>query len=163
VSSVVTALFESIHRCKKSWPIEIAIGLLAISAHPHALAQTNQSRMISIATGLHLYGESNRPNVIGKEYIIFETTRDRAIGAFYLPRSEFSCFYGRIKGVQLDLTIFDPFDGQKSNFTLNYNRGGLSASKQPVTSQPNYLPLSKISNNDRRILAICKLQLKNRQ
>jgi hypothetical protein len=162
VSSVVTALFESIRRCKKSWFTKIAIGLLAIPAHPDALAQTNQSSLNSIANGVYLYGESNRPNVVGKEYIIFEMNRDRTIGAFYLPRSEFSCFYGQFKGAKLNVTIIDPFDGQKFKSTLVYNRNGLSASKQPMMGKPNYQPLSKISNNDRRILAACKLQLKNR-
>jgi hypothetical protein len=161
VSSVVIALFESIHRCKKFWLTRIAIALVVIiPSHPTALAQTNQLSANSIANGVYLYGESTRPDVLGKEYMIFETTRDRAIGAFYLPRSEFSCFYGQFKGARLNLTIIDPFDGQKSKATLTYNRRGLSASKQPLTGQPNYQPLSKISQNDRRILGICKQQLK---
>ena len=160
MSSVVTVLLQSIHRCKKSWLTRIAIGLLVIPSHPTALAQTNQLRTNSLVNGVYLYGESNRPDVVGKEYLIFETTRDRAIGAFYLPQSDFSCFYGKFRGAQLDLTIIDPFDGQKSKSTLTYNRRGLSASKQPLMGQPNYQPLSKISKNDRRILGICKQQLK---
>ena len=160
MSSVVIGLLQSIHRSKKSWLTRIAIGLLVIPGQPIALAQRQQSSVNSIANGVHLYGESNRPDVVGKEYIILETTRDRAIGAFYLPRSEFSCFYGQFKGARLNLTIIDPFDGQKSKSTLTYGRSGLSASKQPLMGQPNYQPLSNISQNDRRILGICKQQLK---
>lgn len=160
MSSVVSALLQSIHRHKKSWFTRIAIALLAIPSQTIALAQTKQVSANSIANGVHLYGESNRPDIVGKEYLIFETTRDRAIGAFYLPQSEFSCFYGQFKGAQLNLTIIDPFDGQKSKSTLTYNRRGLSASKQSLMGQPNYRPLGKISKNDRRILGICKQQLK---
>ncbi len=161
MSSVVIGLFESIHRRKKFWFTRIAIALFVIPSHPTALAQTKQLSTNSIANGVYLYGESNRPDVLGKEYMIFETTRDRAIGAFYLPRSEFSCFYGQVKGSRLNLTIIDPFDGQKSKFTLIYNRRGLSASKQPPMSKPIYQRLEKISKNDRRILGICKQQLKS--
>ncbi|WP_309743108.1 hypothetical protein [Chamaesiphon sp. OTE_20_metabat_361] len=160
MSSVVIALLQSIHRRKKSWLTRIAIALLVIPGDPGALAQRQQSSANSIANGVYLYGESNRPDVVGKEYIILETTRDRAIGAFYLPRSEFSCFYGQFKEARLNLTIIDPFDGRKSKSTLTYNQRGLSASKQPLMGQPNYQLLSKVSQNDRRILGICKLQLK---
>ena len=159
MSSVVIGLFESIQRRKKFWLTRIAIALLVIPSYP-TLAQTKQLSTNSIANGVYLYGESNRPDVIGKEYMIFETTRDRVIGAFYLPRSEFSCFYGDFKGSQLNLTIIDPFDGQKSKSTLTYDRRGLSASKQPLMGQPSYQSLDKISQNDRRILGICKQQLK---
>lgn len=113
----------------------------------------------AVANGIHLYGESRRPNVIGKEYIIFEKNGSKTIGAFYLPHSEFSCFYGQFKASRLNVTLFDPFDRRKYTFSLALAPDGLTASQQPMLGQPTYQPLSTISPNDRQILTACKQQL----
>lgn len=113
--------------------------------------------------GVYLYGESDRPDVVGKEYMIFETTNNKAIGAFYMPQSEFSCFYGQFKGSRLNITLIDSYDRQKYNFTFALNPNGLTASKQPMMGEPTYQPLgSKISTNERQILDACKQQLEGR-
>jgi hypothetical protein len=127
-----------------------------------ALAQ-NRAIDEPVVNGVHLYGESPRPNIIGKEYIIFEKSGSKAIGAFYLPRSEFSCFYGQFKASRLNVTLFDPFDRRKYTFSLALAPEGLTASKQPMLGQPTYQPLTTISTNDRQILTACKQQLQNRQ
>jgi hypothetical protein len=113
-----------------------------------------------IAGEVYLYGESDRPEVIGKEYIIFETIGSKTVGAFYLPRSEFSCFYGQFRGSKLNITLIDTYDSQKYKFSLALNPNGLTASKQPMMGTPAYQPLGKIGANDRRILDACKVQLR---
>jgi hypothetical protein len=121
-----------------------------------------QSILPQISGGVYLYGETDRSNVIGKEYIIVEIIGNKAIGAFYLPRSEFNCFYGRLKGSLLNLTLIDALDGQKYSYKLRLNANGLTASQQPLTGLPTYRPLSKIGEIDRQILTACKLQLQNK-
>jgi hypothetical protein len=146
--------------------LAIAALTIAVSSSPlQALSKPlARSSVNPTANGVYLYGESPYPNVVGKEYIIFETRNKKTIGAFYLPRSEFSCFYGQFKGSRWYGTIVDPFNGQRSNFTLalDLNRA-LNASTKPVLGQPAYQQLRQISNNDRRILAACKQQLGNRE
>ena len=160
---VVTTLLQSIFSSKKRWFTSVAIAILATFAgNPAALGDNlNRLSLTPTANGVYLYGESDRPDVIGKEYIIFETIGTKTIGAFYLPRSEFSCFYGQFKGARLNVTLIDAFDRQKYNFTLSLAAKGLTASKQPMMGEPTYQPLGKISDNDLRILNTCKLQLKN--
>ncbi len=158
---IFVTLWQSVRHLKQRWVGRITMAALAALAGSNpVLAETpsklNQSPLVG---GVHLYGESNRPDVIGKEYIIFETVGTKTIGAFYLPQSEFSCFYGQFRGSQLKVTILDPYDSQKYNYTLSIDPKGLMASKQPMMGEPSYQPLSKISDNDRRILAACKLQL----
>jgi hypothetical protein len=158
---ILVTILESIRYLKQRWFPNIAMAALAVLAGSNPLlgetpSRSNQSPLVG---GVHLYGESNRPDVIGKEYIIFETIGTKTIGAFYLPQSEFSCFSGQFKGSQLNVTIFDPYDSQKYKYSLSIQPKGLTASKQPMMGEPTYQPLSKISNNDRRILAACKLQL----
>ncbi len=171
---IVNRLLQSIHSGKTRWLTSLAIAVLAtLTSSPTVLADS-PNRWVSSQTdiqasttpstgGVYLYGESDRPNVMGKEYIIFETIGNKTIGAFYLPKSEFSCFYGQFKRSRLHVTLIDTFDRQKYNFTLTLNPNGLTASKQPMMGEPTYQPLGKISNNDRQILNSCKLQLQNQE
>ena len=157
---IVGTLLQSI-QVRKKWLTSLSIAMFAILAGNTIALTEKPDRSISapLTEGIHLYGETDRADVIGKEYIIFETIGTKTLGAFYLPRSEFSCFYGQFQGSRLNVTLIDPFDRQKYNFTLAVNPKGLTASKQPMMGQPTYQPLGKVSDNDRRILAACKSQL----
>jgi hypothetical protein len=145
--------------CLTSAAIAI-LDLLVI--HPIAIGdRSTQAALPQIADGAYLYGEVTRPNVIGKEYIVIDKRGDRAVGAFYLPRSEFICFYGRFQGSRLNITLVDPFDRQKSSYTLAVTSNGLTASKQQKLGTPTYQSLAKVSKIDRQILTSCKSQFKN--
>jgi hypothetical protein len=169
---IVNTLLQSIHSSKQRWFTSLAIAVLAtLASNPTALAD-RPNQLVSSQTasyvsttpstsGVYLYGESDRPDVVGKEYIIFETIGNKTIGAFYLPQSEFSCFYGQFRGSRLNVTLIDTFDRQKYNFSLTINPNGLTASKQPMMGEPTYQPLGKISSNDLQILTTCKQQLQN--
>jgi hypothetical protein len=170
VTTLLQSIFSSKQRCLTSGVIAI---LVTLASNPTALAD-RPSRLVSSqptshlnATpnidGVYLYGESSQPDVVGKEYIVFETIGNKTIGAFYLPRSEFSCFYGQFKGARMNVTLIDTFDRQKYNFALALNPSGMIASKQPMMGEPSYQPLGKISDNDRQILTACKLQLSDRR
>ena len=91
--------------------------------------------------GIYLYGESPKPDEIKKEYFVFEVRRGKVIGAFYLPRSAFYCFYGTLELTQLNLTVVDSFDGTTSPYSVNLQQ---------------YHRIPTVSDNDRRILGICK-------
>ena len=161
---LLTTLLKSIHNSKKYWLVSGAIVILAtiVGDNITVLADIpNKINGTPLTTGVYLYGESDRPEVIGKEYIIFERIGNKTVGAFYLPRSEFNCFKGQFQGSRLNVTLTDAFDRQKYNFSLNLNPRGLTASKLPMMGEPTYQPLGKISDNDRRILNACKLQLPN--
>lgn len=166
----VGALLHSFYHPKQGW-LAIVIAISATLASDRAAfpvepkptrfsrGEALPTRATALANGVYLYGETARPDVVGKEYILFETIGTKARGAFYLPRSEFSCFYGRLTGDRLNVTVIDPFDRQKYSFSLSVTSNGLNASKQPQSGQATYQPLAKISPNDLRILAACKSQL----
>jgi hypothetical protein len=171
---VRTLLSQSIRNFTKSRSIGMVVAALTTLAICTPAIGTEKPTRLSLqataplpanitpaANGVYLYGESDRPDVVGKEYMVFETTNNQAIGAFYLPQSEFSCFYGQFKGSRLNITLIDTYDRQKYNFTFALNPNGLTASKQPMMGEPTYQPLgSKISTNERQILDACKQQLK---
>jgi hypothetical protein len=165
---IFTTLFQYDHvYCQqfignnKRWLTSVVIMVFAafLSSSSVLGEKPKQLRVTPMTNGIYLYGESDRPDIVGKEYIIFETINNKTLGAFYLPRSEFSCFYGQFKGSRLNVTLIDALDRQKYHFTLSLNSHGLTASKQPMMGEPSYQSLDKISTNDRRILATCKLQL----
>jgi hypothetical protein len=138
----------------------------ALSGNNDALSFGDESftktKITPTVNGTYLYGEADRPDVIGKEYMLFETTGNKTIGAFYLPQSEFSCFYGQFKGARMNITLIDAYDRQKYNLTLALNpNNGLTASKQPMMGEPTYFPLgTKITANEQRILDVCKQQVR---
>ncbi len=159
-----TTLLDSVCNRKHRWLTSGVVAILTTLASYNTTALADNLNRLSVtpsANGVYLYGESDRPDMIGKEYIIFETIGTKTIGAFYLPRSEFSCFKGQFQGSRLNVTLTDTFDRQKYNFTLNLNPSGLTASKQPMMGEPSYQPLGKISDNDRRMLDTCRIQLAN--
>jgi hypothetical protein len=162
---VITTLLQSVFSSKKRWLTSVAIAVLATLAGNTTARGENlhRSSIAPTVNGVYLYGESGQPDIVGKEYIVFETIGNKTIGAFYLPRSEFSCFYGQFKGSRLNVTLIDGLDRQQYNFSLGINPSGLTASKQPMMGEPTYQPIGKIGNNDRRILTACKLQLSDRR
>ena len=165
---ISTKLLRSIVTVNKSWLTSAAVAVLAlvVSSDLAIAEKPNRSNIPSpsgkIAGEVYLYGETDVPNVVGKEYIIFETVGNQTIGAFYLPQSEFSCFSGRFSGAKLNITLVDSYDNQKYKYSLALNPSGLTASKQPMMGAPTYQPLGKISDNDRKILNTCKLQLQGK-
>jgi hypothetical protein len=158
---IVTKLLQFVGNSRNRWQIGAVIAVLATLIGSNTALADKPTRSIAPQESgeIYLYGESDRPNVLGKEYIIFETIGNKTIGAFYLPQSEFSCFYGRFNGSHLNLTLIDTYDRQKYNYTLTLAANGLTASKQPMMGSPTYQPLGKISALDRQILAACKTQL----
>ncbi len=164
---VLTKLLHSIRRGEKLWLTSTVIAILAIILGNSTVFADrplgSDTPINRISGGIYLYGESERPDVIGKEYIIFEVVGNKTIGAFYLPQSEFSCFYGHFRGSKLNLTLVDAYDRQQYNYNLVLDRRGLTASKQPMMGTPTYQPLGKISANDRRILDACKIEMQGQQ
>jgi hypothetical protein len=172
-----TKLLHSIRISKKLWLTSAAIAALTLVSGNNSVLGEKPSRVSlreapraeianppsgNIAGNIYLYGETDRPDIVGKEYIVFETIGRRTVGAFYLPKSEFSCFYGNFNGSNLNITLIDTYDGQKYKYSLALNPSGLTASKQPMMGTPTYQPLGKVSTNDLRILEACKAQLKGK-
>jgi hypothetical protein len=151
---------------RQHWLYITAIALLATFATTMTARADRpiRSNLSPAGDNIYLYGETDQPDVVGKEYMVFETTGNKTIGALYLPQSEFSCFYGRFQGTRLNLTLIDSYDRQKYALTLRLNSGnGLTASRQPHMGEPTYQPIGKLGNFDRQVIASCKLQLEEQQ
>ncbi|MFB2939489.1 hypothetical protein ACE1B6_29905 [Aerosakkonemataceae cyanobacterium BLCC-F154] len=132
-------------------------------------ARNSSAKPANLSNGVYLYGQSPQPEVIGKEYVVFEVRNGRVIGAVYYPRSEFNCFYGTLQAQRLNVTMVDPMvetaDGtppEKQPSTRLAAVGdyrGIDQISVPysVTLQ-NYRQIAQVSDNDKRILGMCKAE-----
>ncbi|PSO48460.1 MAG: hypothetical protein BRC33_09760 [Cyanobacteria bacterium SW_9_44_58] len=114
----------------------------------------------AMANGTYLYGQSPQADQLGKEYIVFEVSGDKVVGALYMPRSEFSCFQGEITANELEMTVEDPYNESTHSYAIALepqspmaDRNG--APETPITLE-GYHPLEEISPNDKRMLATCQ-------
>lgn len=98
----------------------------------------------SLQNGTYLYGESSQPGKIQQEYFIFEVNNNQVVGAAYMPRSDFDCFYGNLSNSKLDLTIVSSFQAEAYSHAVNLQV---------------YEPVTQVSENDQRMLATCKADL----
>ena len=74
---------------------------------------------ISLGQGIHFYGESPQPEVLGQEYFIFQVRGNQIKGAFFAYQSEFACTRGTISAQAMDLVVQDPYGEQPdSRFSL---------------------------------------------
>jgi hypothetical protein len=117
---------------------DITSGVFSSQSPPNPAPDTAST---GLADGIYLYGQSNKPDEIKQEYFVFEMRQSKVVGAYYLPRSAFYCFYGTSDRTQLNLIVVDSYDGSRSPYSVNLQQ---------------YYRISAVSENDRRILGICK-------
>ena len=117
---------------------DITSGVFKSQSPPNPAPDTAST---GLADGIYLYGQSNKPDEIKQEYFVLEMRQSKVVGAFYLPRSAFYCFYGTSDRTQLNLIVVDSYDGSRSPYSVNLQQ---------------YYRISAVSDNDRRILGICK-------
>jgi hypothetical protein len=138
----------------------LTLPTLAASVDRIQLAQASQSRS-PLADGTYLYGQSSQAEQIGQEYIVFKVQQGRVIGAVYMPRSEFNCFSGAIESNQIKLSIVDPYDGTVYPHEIALESIAPVASSGQVSPEvglEGYHQISRLSDNDRRILNVCLQQ-----
>lgn len=124
-----------VHRAKDP---DIRSGVFRSQSPPNPAPDTAST---GLADGIYLYGQSSKPDEIKQEYFVFEMRQSKVVGAYYLPRSAFYCFYGTSDRTQLNLIVVDSYDGSRSPYSVNLQQ---------------YYQISAVSENDRRILGICK-------
>ncbi len=106
-------------------------------------AQQNPSKtnVAALPDGIYLYGDSPQPNQVLQNYIVFQRQNDRVVGAIYAPRSDFTCFTGKIQGN----TLYGKAISAGKIQTVEVN-----------TQLTNLHSIRTISSNDRRLLSMCQ-------
>lgn len=111
----------------------------------------------------HFYGQSDKPEQIDQEYLVFKLEKDRVIGAIYLPKSEFSCFWGNIDAEKMNLSIADPYDRTFHPYTIALADRSSIATTNLDRLTPikllGYQSIAIVDENAKRILNICLQQV----
>lgn len=134
----------------------------AVQAKPASTA-VNSSPM---ANGIYLYGQSTQPNQIGKAYFVFEVRQGNVVGALFMPRSSFDCAYGTFQPDRVALTVVGSYDKSENPYAIALERSASVATRgNPAFKQVSlegFEPLATLSENDRRILNVCKQNYQQR-
>lgn len=145
-------------------------GLMATNAPAQAAPRNLEKNAIAQSTtlpdGVYLYGQSPNPEEIGKGYFVFEARRGKLIGALYMPRSSFDCTYGELQADRVSLMVIDSYDRSENPYVIATERNDSVASRDNPVIAPigleGYHRLSNLSENDRRILNVCKQNYQQR-
>lgn len=115
---------------------------------------------IALNDGVYLYGQIPEPDQIGIAYLVFEVSEHQVVGAFYMPHSSFDCFQGEFQSNQLALQITDSYEQVTFPYSISVSRNGAIAAAEDVAIPPVELagfdPIDTVSDNDHRILGVCK-------
>ena len=104
------------------------------------------SRMLS--NGTYMYGETNVPGTVGREYVVFDNQGGQAVGAVFLAGSEYSCFSGQVHGDQLKMMVQDGYADAERPYNISLE--GTSSDGF------EYKPVSKIGQQEMSILDTCR-------
>ena len=125
-----------------------------------AFAGSSSQQVFALENGVYLYGQVAEPDQLGIAYLIFEVSADEVVGAFYMPHSSFDCFQGEFQANQLALQITDSYEQVTYPYSIALDRNGAIATAGQLTSTPvelsGFHQLDTISDNDHRILNVCK-------
>jgi hypothetical protein len=149
VTSSLAPTWASVKKTPANTSKPMVVAKLTASDAPAVTVQKQ------LRNGTYVFGQTSQPEVIGKEYLVFEARGSKVIGAFYMPASEYSCFTGTIKQDQIDLTLVAPEDGSTYSQSIALQRSSLVASNKPLALQ-GYQPVTRISNNAQQILKNCR-------
>jgi hypothetical protein len=131
--------------------------------HPSHYAQVTPSQQATrsqpIEDGVYLYGQSPERDQIGSAYMIFEVTQGEVVGAFYMPRSSFDCFYGNLQADRMALTVIDSYEQTPHPYAVALEPtdtlAAIEAEVAPVGLE-GFHAIEHPSENDLHILSTCQ-------
>lgn len=122
------------------------------------LEQSSQSQPLN--DGVYVYGQSAQAEQVGSAYMVFEVKQGDVVGAFYMPRSSFDCFFGKFEADQMALTVVDTYERTQHPYAVALETPAPIAMAGGGTIAPVSLEgfhrLDDVSANDQRILTTCK-------
>ncbi len=144
-------------------------GLSAFPANADVASQAKPASLSpqALADGTYLYGQAETAEQLGSAYMVFEVKQGKLLGAFYMPRSSFDCFYGSVEADRMALTVVDSYAQSPHPYAVALKSdepiamAGSEAIVPPVTLE-GFHQLENLSSNDQRILSTCKANYQNR-
>lgn len=152
--------------------VSLTVGLLgacflpAIATSAQSASKPQAAKQV-LPDGVYLYGQSTEPDQIGQGYFVFESKQGHVVGALYMPRSSFDCTSGKFQNDQLALTVVNSYDRTTNPFEIALEKtSNVAAEGNPAFQNiglQGFQRLNKVSENDYRILNVCKADLQKQQ
>ena len=114
------------------------------------------------SNGVYLYGQSPQPEQVGSAYAVMEIVDNQAVGAFYMPQSSFDCFYGSVEPDTLSLNVVSSYDRATHEYSVAFATGTAIATTDEAVAPvelEGFHAIETVSNNDHRILGMCRASL----
>lgn len=122
--------------------ITATLALSTFAGVADAQAQTKDFAKVNHSPDkVYVYGETPQPNQVRQNYVAFSREQGKVVGAFYSPRSEFTCFVGSQTNKILDVNAIAG-DGTRT------------FSSEVKLADLHQVPA--VSSNDHRIVGACK-------
>lgn len=125
-----------------------------------AQAPAQSAAQTPLQDGVYLYGQSPERDQLGAAYAVFEVNDGKVVGAFYMPRSSFDCFYGNVQSNQLALTIVETYSQTAYPYSVALESTGSVAAIGDQAVAPvgleGYHQIENVNENDQRILSVCQ-------
>jgi hypothetical protein len=172
--NAISPLFSQLNRFRPLLAgVSLTIGLIGTTltsvavvptiANAEATAKTPTAAKQALPDGVYLYGQSAQPDQLGQGYFVFEAKQGHVVGALYMPRSSFDCTSGKFQGDQLALTVVNSYDRTTNPFEIALEKtSNVAAQGNPAFQDirlEGFQRINKVSENDYRILKVCKADL----
>lgn len=114
--------------------------------------------------GVYFYGESPQRDQLGQGYMVFEAREQKLLGAFYLPRSSFDCFYGQVTSNELAMTVIHSYDRTAHAYQMGLEPVAIASSETLDTQDLQFKPqgfhrIPELSDLEHEILETCRQDL----
>lgn len=128
----------------------------AADASP-SIEETAIAQASVLADGVYLYGQSPEAEQLDTAYMVFEVRQNQAVGAFYVPLSEYDCFYGNLNLNELAVTVAGNYANPPSAYAVNLDTSTVAANR-PIQDPEfeGFHRIDDISDNDYSLLETCK-------
>jgi hypothetical protein len=135
------------------------------TSHVQVIRSHQATHSQPIEDGIYLYGQSPERDQIGSAYMVFEVTQGEVIGAFYMPRSSFDCFYGNLQADRIALTVIDSYERTPHPYAVALEPADtLATTESGVTpvGLEGFHAIDSPSENDLQILSTCRADFQSR-
>jgi hypothetical protein len=135
--------------------------LAAATPKPSVTAQISTT----MADGVYLYGQTQKPNELGQAYFVFEVKQGKVMGALYMPQSSFDCAAGQFQRDNLALKVRDTYDKAVSPYSIATTQTAKVASNQTTVvplGLEGFHKIDQVSPNDLRLLQTCRQEYRAR-
>ncbi|MFK8181940.1 MAG: hypothetical protein AB8B99_01105 [Phormidesmis sp.] len=134
----------------------LGLALPTASYAQQRLSNEQPSRAV-LEDGTYLFGQSPTRDVLGATYAVLSVQDNRAVGAFYQPRSSYDCFSGDVSPTRLAVNIVDSYSQAVYPYAvaLTLSDSLVAGAGAGAYTLEGFHRIDNLSDKDAEMLAVC--------